>query len=52
MEFLHSDIFLIILFILNIILLVMAIISNVRIKNIHKRDKEFMEKLGNGKNIK
>ena len=30
----------------------MAIISNVRIKNIHKRDKEFMEKLGNGKNIK
>lgn len=52
MEFLHSDIFLIILFILNIILLVMAIISNVRIKNINKRDKEFMEKLGNGKNIK
>ena len=52
MNFLHSDLFLIILFILNIILLIWAIISNIRIKNIHKKDKVFMEKLGDGKNIK
>ena len=52
MEFLHTDGFLIILFILNIILLIWAIISNTRIKNIHKKDKEFMEKLGKGTNIK
>ncbi len=52
MNFLHSDLFLIILFILNIILLIGAIISNIRIKNIHKKDKVFMEKLGDGKNIK
>ena len=52
MNFLHSDLFLIILFILNIILLICSIISNIRIKNIHKKDKIFMEKLGDGKNIK
>ncbi len=52
MDFLHSDWFLIILFILNIILLICSIISNIRIKNIHQKDKLFMEKLGNGKNIK
>lgn len=52
MGFLHSDLFLIILFILNIILLICSIISNIRIKNIHNKDKIFMEKLGDGKNIK
>lgn len=52
MDFLHSDLFLIIIFILNIFLLIWAIISNIRIKNIHKKDKIFMEKLGDGKNIK
>jgi len=52
LSFLHSDLFLIILFILNIILLICSIISNIRIKNIHKKDKIFMEKLGDGKNIK
>lgn len=52
MKFLHSDLFLILLFILNIILLIWSIISNIRIKNIHKKDKLFMEKLGDGKNIK
>ena len=52
MEFLHSDIFLIILFILNVILLIWSIISNIRIKNIHKKDKEFMDKLGKGNSIK
>lgn len=52
MDFLHSDIFLIILLVLNIILLISSIISNIRIKNIHQKDKKFMEKLGDGKNIK
>ena len=52
MSFLHSDLFLIMIFILNIILLVWSIISNIRIRNIHNKDKIFMEKLGDGKNIK
>ncbi len=52
MKFLHSDLFLIMIFILNIILLIWSIISNIRIKNIHNKDKNFMEKLGDGKNIK
>ena len=30
----------------------MSVISNIRIKNIHNKDKIFMEKLGNGSNIK
>ena len=51
MDFLHSDIYLVILFMLNIILLITSIVSNIRIKNIHKNNKNFMEKLGNGKNI-
>lgn len=51
-DFLRTDTFLIILFILNIILLISSIISNIRIKNIHKNNKEFMIKLGNGKDIK
>ena len=52
MSFLHSDLFLIIIFILNIVLLIWSIISNIRIRNIHNKDKIFMEKLGNGSNIK
>ena len=52
MKFLHSDLFLIMIFILNIILLIWSIISNIRIKNIHNKDKNFMEKLEDGKNIK
>ena len=52
MKFLHSDLFLIMIFILNIILLIWSIISNIRIKNIHNNYKNFMEKLGDGKNIK
>ena len=52
MEFLHSDIFLIVLLVMNIVLLISSIISNIRIKNIYKKDKIFMEKLGDGKNIK
>ena len=52
MSFLQSDLFLIIILILNIFLLIMSVISNIRIKNIHNKDKIFMEKLGNGSNIK
>ena len=52
MSFLHSDLFLIIILVLNLILLIWSIISNIRIRNIHNKDKIFMEKLGNGKNIK
>lgn len=51
LEFLRTDAFLIILFSLNIILLVCSIIANVRIKNIRKSSKEFMRKLGNGKDL-
>lgn len=52
MSFLHSDLFLIFILMLNLVLLVWSVISNIRIKNIHNKDKIFMEKLGNGKNIK
>lgn len=52
MDFLHSDAFLVFILILNLILLVWAIIGNIRIKNIHDKDKVFMEKLGKGTNIK
>ena len=51
LEFLRTDTFLILLLILNIILLFCSIISNVRIKNIRKSSKEFMRKLGNGKDL-
>ena len=51
LEFLRTDAFLIILFILNIVLLIWSIISNVRIKNIRKSNKTFMKKLGNGKDL-
>lgn len=51
LEFLRTDTFLIILFLLNIILLVCSIIANVRIKNIRKSSKEFMRKLGDGKDL-
>ena len=51
LEFLRTDTFLIILFTLNIILLICSIISNVRIKNIRKSSKEFMRKLGDGKDL-
>lgn len=51
LEFLRTDTFLIILFLMNIILLICSIIANVRIKNIRKSSKEFMRKLGNGKDL-
>ena len=51
MEFLRTDTFLVILFVLNIVLLICSIISNIRIKNIRKSSKIFMKKLGNGKDL-
>ncbi len=51
LDFLRTDAFLILLFILNIVLLIWSIVSNVRIKNIRKNNKEFMRKLGNGKDF-
>ena len=52
MEFLNSDMFLICVVVINIILLIMVIISSVRIKKINDNSKEFMRKLGNGKDIR
>ena len=52
MDFLRTDIFLIIVLIINIILLFMVIISSIRIKNINKKTNEFMRKLGTGKDIR
>ncbi|MCI9063190.1 MAG: DUF4446 family protein [Clostridia bacterium] len=51
LNFLRTDVFLVILFVLNIILLICSIISNIRIKNIKQNSKNFMTKLGNGKNL-
>ena len=51
-DLVKSDTFLIVSFIINIILLAIVIISNVRIKKISKKSNEFMRKLGNGRDIK
>ena len=51
LEFLRSDTFLIIIFALNIVLFLMVIISNMRIKRVKKNNEEFMRKLGNGRDI-
>ena len=52
MEFLNSDIFLIFILAINILLIIMVIISSVRIKKINDSSKEFMRKLGNGRDIR
>ena len=51
LEFLRSDTFLIIIFALYIVLFLMVIISNMRIKRVKKNNEEFMRKLGNGRDI-
>lgn len=51
MEFFRTDTFLVILFIFNIILFIVSVIGNVRIRNIRKNGKQFMKKLGNGKDL-
>lgn len=51
LDFLRTDTFLIIILAINIILLISVIISSVKINKINKNTKEFMRKLGNGKDI-
>ena len=52
LEFFKSDLFLIIVLIINIILLFSVIVSNIKINKMSKSTKEFMRKLGNGKDIR
>ena len=52
LDFFYNNISIIIIFGINIILFIAVIISNARINKINKNNKIFMEKLGNGKNIK
>ena len=51
LDFLKNDISIIIIFCINIILFISVIISNSRINKINKNTKEFMKKMGNGKDI-
>lgn len=52
LDFFYNNISIIIIFVINIILFIAVIISNARINRINKNNKLFMEKLGDGKNIK
>lgn len=51
LDFIKTDIFLIISLVLNIILFIMVIISFIRIKNVKQNISQFMKKIGNGKDI-
>lgn len=51
LDFLKTDASIIIILIINIALFISIIISNARINKINKNSKEFMRKLGNGKDI-
>ena len=51
LNFLKTDLGIIIILAINLILFISVIISNVRINRINKSNKEFMKKLGNGKDI-
>ena len=51
-EFLKSNITTIILLTINFVLFIAVIISNARISKMNKDNKEFMQKLGTGKDIK
>ena len=52
LDFLTTDISIIIILVINVVLFISVIISNVRINKINKNTKEFMKKLGDGKDIK
>ena len=52
LEFLKTDTSIIIIFVVNIVLFIGIIISNARINRINKNYKEFLRKLGTGKDIK
>ena len=51
LDFLKSDISLIVIFVINIILFILVIVSYARISKMNKNNKEFMQKLGTGKDI-
>ena len=51
LDFFKSDVSIIIILIINCILLVSVIISNARISKMNKNNKEFMRKLGTGRDI-
>lgn len=50
-EFMRTDLFLIIISVISLLLLIGLIINYRKISKLNKRYKEFMQKLGNGKNI-
>lgn len=52
LDFFKNNISIVIIFIINIILLITVIISNARISKLNKLNKEFMQKLGTGKDIR
>ena len=51
MQLLKTDAFLIILFVLNVCLLIICIINSIKFSKLNNKYKNFMAKLGNGKNI-
>ena len=51
LDFFKSDISLIIIFFINIFLFILVIVSYARISKMNKNNKEFMQKLGTGKDI-
>ena len=51
LDFFKTDTNIIILLIINAILFISIIISNARINKVRKSTKEFMRKIGNGKDI-
>lgn len=51
LDFLKSDVSIIIIFCINIVLFISIIISNARINKINKYTKDFMRKLGTGRDI-
>lgn len=52
LEFLKTDMSIIIILIINVILLISVIVSYARINKMNKNMNEFMKKLGDGKDIK
>ena len=50
-QILKSDVFLISMFIINIILLIAIIINSTKLSKLNNKYQTFMKKLGNGKNI-
>ncbi len=51
LDFFKSNISIIIILVINFVLFIAVIISNARISKMNKNNREFMQKLGTGKNI-